>query len=221
MGMERLVASWEQLDLMLNLLARSATGQHLSSYTSIITGPRRAGEPDGPEELHVVILDNGRSNILGGEFHEMLACIRCGACLNVCPVYRQIGGHAYGWVYSGPMGAVLTPLLAAREAEAAEVANASTLCGACMDACPVGIPLQDLLLGLRRRKVADGGASRSERAAWKAWSAAWSRPAGYRASTRSMAVGGQVGRRLPLWPGRETPVPARRTFRQRWEAGEV
>ena len=219
MGMERLVASWEQLDLMLNLLARSATGQHLSSYTSVITGPRRAGEVDGPEELHVVILDNGRSDILGGEFHEMLACIRCGACLNVCPVYRQIGGHAYGWVYSGPMGAVLTPLLAAREAEAAELANASTLCGACMDACPVGIPLQDLLLGLRRRKAEAAG--RRERTAWRAWAAAWSRPATYRASTRAMGLGGVLGRRLPLWPGRTTPVPARRTFRQRWEAGEV
>jgi L-lactate dehydrogenase complex protein LldF len=231
MGMERLVPDWEQLDLVLNLLARSATGQHLSSYTSVITGPRRAGEPDGPEELHVVILDNGRSDILGGEFHEMLACIRCGACLNVCPVYRQIGGHAYGWVYSGPMGAVLTPLLAARHPEAGELAWASTLCGACMDACPVGIPLQDLLLGLRRRRAASpAGASTpgararrsGERAAWKAWAAAWRRPATYRASTRAIAAAGARGAgRLPLWPGRDTPVPARRTFRQRWEAGEV
>ena len=149
MGMERLVADWEQLDLFVNLLARSGTGQHLSSYTSVITGPRRDGEADGPDELHVVILDNGRSDILGTEFQEILSCIRCGACLNVCPVYRQIGGHAYGWVYSGPVGAVLTPLLAGAHHEAAELANASTLCGACMDACPVSIPLQDLLLALR------------------------------------------------------------------------
>ncbi len=102
MGMERLLADWQQLDLFVNLLARSASGQHLSSYTSIITGPRREGEADGPDELHVVILDNGRSEILGTELQEILSCIRCGACLNVCPVYRQIGGHAYGWVYSGP-----------------------------------------------------------------------------------------------------------------------
>ena len=104
LGMERLVADWAQLDLMVNLLARSASGQPLSSYTSITTGPRRSGEADGPDELHVVILDNGRSDLLAGEFHEMLGCIRCGACLNVCPVFRQTGGHAYGWVYSGPDG---------------------------------------------------------------------------------------------------------------------
>src|SRR5439155_864063 len=134
--------------------ARAGTGQHLSTYTNIITGPRRENEADGPDELHVVILDNGRSDVVGTELHEILNCIRCGACLNVCPVYRQVGGHAYGWVYSGPVGAVLTPLLAADHAEAAEVANASTLCGACMDACPVQIPLQDLLLSLRRRRAA-------------------------------------------------------------------
>ena len=116
LGMERLAADWDQADLLLALLARSATGQRLSSYTNVVTGPRGGDELDGPDELHVVILDNGRSDLLGGEFHEMLDCIRCGACLNVCPVYRQTGGHAYGWVYPGPMGAVLTPLLAARPA---------------------------------------------------------------------------------------------------------
>ena len=94
---------------MINLLARSGTGQHLSTYTNIVTGPRRAGDGDGPDELHVVILDNGRSDVLGTELREILNCIRCGACLNVCPVYRQVGGHAYGWVYTGPVGAVLTP----------------------------------------------------------------------------------------------------------------
>ena len=123
MGMERIVADWEQLDLLINLLARSGTGQHLSSYTNIITGPRREGEADGPDELHVVILDNGRCDMLGTELHEILSCIRCGACLNVCPVYRQVGGHAYGWVYSGPVGAVLTPLLATPHEEAAELAE--------------------------------------------------------------------------------------------------
>ncbi len=154
LGMERLVADWAQLDLMVNLLARSASGQPLSSYTSITTGPRRTGEADGPDELHVVILDNGRSDLLAGEYHEMLGCIRCGACLNVCPVFRQTGGHAYGWVYSGPMGAVLSPLLTHG---ADDLSGASTLCGACMDACPVQIPLQDLLLALRRDRAARRG----------------------------------------------------------------
>ena len=140
MGMERVVDTWDQLDLMINLLARSGTGQHISTYTNIVTGPRREGEADGPDELHVVILDNRRSEVLGTELQEILSCIRCGACLNVCPVYRQVGGHAYGWVYSGPVGAVLTPLLASNHPEAAELPNASTLCGACMDACPVEHP---------------------------------------------------------------------------------
>ena len=226
MGMERLVADWEQLDLLVNLLARSGTGQHLSSYTSVITGPRRTGEADGPDEMHVVILDNGRSDILGTEFQEILSCIRCGACLNVCPVYRQIGGHAYGWVYSGPVGAVLTPLLAGAHHEAAELANASTLCGACMDVCPVSIPLQDLLLALRRRRAA--GATRSERAAWKAWAAAWSQPALYRASVKAMSAGRGLTRfaahapGLARWAaGRDAPPPAARTFHERWRDGTV
>jgi L-lactate dehydrogenase complex protein LldF len=226
MGMERLVADWDQLDLMINLLARSGTGQHLSTYTNIITGPRRPDDADGPDELHIVILDNGRSDILGTEFHEALACIRCGACLNVCPVYRQVGGHAYGWVYSGPIGAVLTPLLAGEHEEAAELGNASTLCGACMDACPVSIPLQDLLLGLRRKKAED--ATAAERAAWKAWSAAWSRPLTYRATMKAASRGRAAGRYanalpgLKLWAqGRTPPQPAARTFMDRWKAGEV
>jgi L-lactate dehydrogenase complex protein LldF len=226
MGMERIVADWEQLDLVLNLLARSGTGQHLSTYTNIVTGPRGPGEADGPDQFHVVILDNGRGDILGGEFHEVLNCIRCGACLNVCPVYRQVGGHAYGWVYSGPIGAVLTPLLAGDHPEAAELANASTLCGACMDVCPVSIPLQDLLLGLRRRKAAD--AATSEKAGWKAWAGAWSRPLTYRTSIKAIALGRPLSRFAHLAPGlrnwtdgREPPQPAARSFMARWKDGEV
>lgn len=226
MGMERLVADWDELDLLINLLARSGTGQHLSTYTNIITGPRRAGEADGPDEFHVVILDNGRSEVLGSEFHEILSCIRCGACLNVCPVYRQVGGHAYGWVYSGPVGAVLTPLLAGQHPEAAELPNASTLCGACMDACPVSIPLQDLLLGLRRRKAAS--ASMAERAAWRAWSSAWRRPHTYRASIKAIARGRRLGRLAGQLPGIERwtagrfmPEPAPKSFMERWTAGDV
>jgi L-lactate dehydrogenase complex protein LldF len=224
LGMERLTADWAQADLLLALLARSATGQRLSSYTSVVTGPRGDGEVDGPDELHVVILDNGRSDLLAGEYHEMLGCIRCGACLNVCPVYRQTGGHAYGWVYPGPMGAVLTPLLAADQPEAAEVAGASTLCGACMDACPVQIPLQDLLLSLRRARAADAGAS--ERATWRAWSAAWSDPFRYRATTRAATWGrwaAELAGRLPVgreWAaGRTVPRPADERFRDRWSRG--
>lgn len=221
MGMERVVRTWDELDLFLTLLTRSATGQALTSYTNIISGPRRPGEADGPDELHLVILDNGRSDLLATEFHEMLACIRCGACLNVCPVYRQTGGHAYGWVYSGPMGAVLTPLLAGDQPEAAEVANASTLCGACMQACPVEIPLQDMLLALRRRRSTD--AARSERAAWRAWSEAWSHRSGYEATTkvatwgRGFAAHADKVPGIARWAGgRRAPVPAAERFRDGW-----
>ena len=226
MGMERVVATWDQLDLLLNLLVASATGQVLSSYTSILRSPRQPGEADGPDEFHLVILDNGRSEILGSELHEILACIRCGACLNVCPVYRQVGGHAYGGVYSGPVGAVLTPLLQRGHDHAAEVANASSLCAACMDACPVGIPLQDLLLTLRRRNQPSAPAL--TRAAWKAWAATWSSPARYRASIKAGTWGRPLSGLGAIMPGgrrwakgRTVPKPAKRSFHDRWEAGEV
>lgn len=221
MGMERVVESWDQADLILNLLARSATGQDLSSYTNIITGPKGENESDGAEEFHLVILDNGRSELLGSKYAEMLNCIRCGACLNVCPIYRQVGGHAYGWVYPGPMGAVLTPLLQAEEPNSAELANASTLCGACMDACPVEIPLQDLLLHLRQDKAKD--ASRAEKLAWQAWSTAWSHRRTYEASLGVSRIGTKLlsdGTRTPglkRWSQGKTMLkPAKQTFRQRW-----
>ena len=127
---------------LLRVLARSATGQDMSVYTTLSTGPRRAGDPDGPEEYHVILLDNGRSAMLGGEFEDMLRCIRCGACMNHCPVYHAIGGHAYGWVYPGPMGAVLTPSLIG-VAEGGQLPNASTFCGRCEEVCPVRIPLPE------------------------------------------------------------------------------
>ncbi len=226
MGMERVVDNWDQADLILNLLARSASGQDLSSYTNIITGPGGATESDGAEEFHLVIMDNGRSDMLGSKYEEMLNCIRCGACLNVCPVYRQVGGHAYGWVYSGPMGAVLTPLLQSEEPHAAELASASTLCGACMQACPVEIPLQDLLLSLRQDKAA--ASSRTEKLAWQAWSLAWSNRRTYEATMRATSVGSKVtgdGTRLPglkRWAqGRAVLQPAKRSFRQRWANNDV
>lgn len=200
MGMERLVESWDQLDLMLSLLARSATGQALTVYTNILTGPRREGELDGPEELHVVVLDNGRMDVLASEFREALNCIRCGACLNVCPVYRHVGGHAYGSVYSGPIGAVLTPLLQPANAEARELSEASSLCGACWEACPVGIPLHDMLLGLRRRD-APAASGFFKRAGFRAWSFAWSTRPGFVLSATVARMLMPLGRRLRTGPG--------------------
>jgi L-lactate dehydrogenase complex protein LldF len=179
LGMERLVADFTDLTTCLRLLARTATGQQLTTYTTLITGPRSADEDDGPDELHVIVLDNGRSALRGTPYEEMLNCIRCGACLNVCPVYRKAGGAAYGPVYSGPMGAVLVPLLA----RAPDLPHASSLCGACTEACPVKIPLHDLLLELRRDLVDDHVAGRFERFAFAAWSYAWAHPLGYRLTT--------------------------------------
>ncbi len=150
MGMERLVPTLADLGLMLQLLGRSATGQKLTVYSSILTGPRQPGEEDGPEEFHLVILDNGRSRVLASDLAEILYCIRCGACLNSCPVYQQIGGHAYGSVYPGPIGSVLTPALEGVETWG-ELAHASSLCGACQEVCPVRIDIPRLLLKLRDR----------------------------------------------------------------------
>jgi L-lactate dehydrogenase complex protein LldF len=213
MGMERLVPSTADLAVLLRLLARSATGQKLSVYTTLITGPRRAGERDGPEELHVVVLDNGRTNLLRGRYREMLACIRCGACLNVCPVYRKAGGGAYGPVYSGPMAAVLVPLLVGLE-RAPSLPHASSLCGACTDACPVKIPLHELLLELRRDLVEGRIAPRLERLAFALWSLAWSSPLGYRLTTRLARAGGPLARLTGpgrAWAaGRTLPRLARR-----------
>ena len=203
MGMERIVETWDELDVVLSVLARSATGQALSVYTNILTGPRQADEHDGPDELHVVILDNGRSAIRGTEFESSLNCIRCGACLNVCPVYRNVGGHAYGAVYSGPIGAVLTPLLHPDDPAARELSQASSLCGACWEACPVRIPLHDLLLQLRARDApGDGGGTR--RLGFGLWSRLWSTRAGFVVSKKLARFALPLGRnrkRAPGWPG--------------------
>jgi L-lactate dehydrogenase complex protein LldF len=213
LGMERLVPTLAELAPLLRLLASSATGERLTTYTTLITGPRRQDEADGPEELHVVVIDNGRSALRGTPYEEMLNCIRCGACLNVCPVYRKTGGTAYSNVYSGPMGAVLVPLLSGLEREAA-LPHASSLCGACTEACPVGIPLHELLLELRRDLVDRGIGSRLERLAFTAWSWAWSSILGYRVTTtlarlaRPFAALAGPGR---TWSrGRELPRLSRR-----------
>jgi L-lactate dehydrogenase complex protein LldF len=218
MGMERLVPSLAELAVLLQLLGRSGTGQALTVYTTLLTGPRRAGESDGPEESHVVVLDNGRSRLRGGRYESMLACIRCGACLNVCPVYRKAGGTSYSDVYSGPMGAVLLPLLHGLEGTKA-LPHASSLCGACTAACPVKIPLHELLIELRKDLVGSGVASPFERLGFALWSLAWSRPRLYRISTRLAKLGQPFGRLFGpgrTWSaGRQLPKLARRRYRDR------
>ncbi len=215
-GIERLVPTLGELAPLLTLLGRSGTGQRLTSYTHLVTGPRREGEEDGPEELHVVFLENGRRNLMGTKYEEMLACIRCGACLNVCPVYRKTAGEAYGPVYSGPMGAVLVPLLVTLP-KAPALPHASSLCGACTEACPVKIPLHKLLLELRSDLSEQKIASRRERAAYTLWSLAWSRPWGYRFSTWAARLGQRFAASFgpgKIWSaGRTLPPLARRRFR--------
>jgi len=149
MGMEKVVPSLEDLGVFIRLLPRSATGQTITSYVTFVTGPRRSDDEDGPEEFHLVILDNGRSRILKDpELREALNCIRCGACLNACPVYRKVGGHAYGWVYSGPIGAIVSPMLSGLS-QGKDLPFASTLCGACREVCPVKINIPRMLVKLR------------------------------------------------------------------------
>jgi L-lactate dehydrogenase complex protein LldF len=150
-SLEKIVPTLEDAATILRVLARSATGQEMSTYTTLSTGPRRDGDPDGPGEYHVVLLDNGRSGMLGTEFQDMLRCIRCGACMNHCPVYKAVGGHAYGWVYPGPMGAVLTPSLIGVE-QGGQLPNASTFCGRCEEVCPMRIPLPKMMRHWRERE---------------------------------------------------------------------
>lgn len=229
MGMERILPSLADLSLMAQLLPRSATGQKLTTYLNLITGPRRGGEADGPARVHVIVVDNGRSRQLGdADFQEILHCIRCGACLNVCPVYRHIGGHAYGSVYSGPIGAVLTPLLDA-DPLAAELAQASTLCGACHEACPVKIPLHDMLVQLRARNVTAGKAKIPEHAAMSLFGFVYSHPRLLawlaRMGRRALRLLGPAPRRWlsPLLGGwtrtRSLPVLADRSFVQERRKG--
>lgn len=227
MGMERIIPSFEDLEVMATLLPRSATGQKLTAYMSAITGPKRRGDGDGPEELHIIIIDNGRSRQLGDpDFQELLNCIRCGACLNVCPVYRHIGGHSYGSVYSGPIGAVLTPALQEDPAQWQDIADASSLCGACWEACPVKIPLHDMLVYLRSRKVESGVTPPAEKAAFRGFSYVMSDPrrlsrllkAG-RIGQKLVARGGYIRIKGPLkgWTNyRDLPELPPQSFRDRW-----
>ena len=214
-GIEKVVPGWEDLAVLMRLLPLSATGQKLSSYVSVLLGPRRQGEPDGAEEFHLVLVDNGRSRILADrECRESLRCIRCGACLNRCPVYLKAGGHAWGWVYSGPIGSVLTPQLIEDRRSASSLPYATTLCGACTEACPVKIDIPRILTVLRRRYAEDpawGPAPWSERGLF--------RLAGTVLSHRSIYEGsGRLARRLRPFletrgPASPFPPPARTPFR--------
>lgn len=229
MGIEKLIPRLEDLSTFVQLLARNGTGQKITVYTNLVTGPRGAGELDGAEEYHLILLDNGRSKLLGTEFEEALYCIRCGSCLNVCPVYRQTGGHAYGSTYSGPIGAVITPLLKGDE-EARDLPYASSLCAACSEACPVGIPLHDLLLKLRNRQVNEGLADRAESLMFKGFEQAMGSPLAYRAGAKAGRVVQKPvvrdGSVRPL-PGplsgwtdfRELPPLAEKSFRELWKEG--
>lgn len=168
-GIEKLVPGFEHLAVLLKLLSRSSTGQVLTCYTQIITGPKRAHEHDGPEQLHLILLDNGRTEVLRPETRAILRCIRCGACLNVCPVYRKIGGHAYGSVYSGPIGAILTPLIRGL-ANYPDLPHASSLCGACSEVCPVKIDIPRFLIQLRHEMVQRKFTTLADRLLYRVWS---------------------------------------------------
>jgi L-lactate dehydrogenase complex protein LldF len=226
MGVERLVPSFPDLEAILKVLPRNGVGLRSTAYVTAITGPRRPGEADGPEELHVVIVDNGRSRILGGKYHEILSCIRCGACLDICPVFRKIGGHAYGSVYSGPIGAVLSPLLGGLECHP-ELPFASSLCGACTEVCSARIPLASLLRELREDYVAEVEAAPSWRLGFQGFDAAARRPRLWAAAETltlplvRLASEARPLRRAPgtlgAWTrGRDLPRPGRASFRALW-----
>ncbi|WP_415907382.1 LutB/LldF family L-lactate oxidation iron-sulfur protein [Oleiharenicola sp. Vm1] len=219
-GIEKLVPRDRDLGVLLNLLARSATAQQLTVYTEFIAGPKSATQPDGPEEMHVIFVDNGRTDVLASECREILRCIRCGACLNVCPVYRQASGHAYRSVYPGPVGAVLSPLLAGKKfPELADLPKASSLCGACNEVCPVNIPIPDLLLRLREKGKREGASLAAVGTPpMGAWALLASQPTAWKAALFG-------GKALNYLPTKLIPVPALRAWEEKralpeWRGGE-
>ncbi|MFQ5957807.1 MAG: LutB/LldF family L-lactate oxidation iron-sulfur protein [Alphaproteobacteria bacterium] len=227
-SLEKVVPTLEDATTILRVLARSATGQEFATYTTFSTGPRREGDADGPAAFHVVLLDNGRSGLLGGAFRDVLRCIRCGACLNHCPVYGVIGGHAYGWVYPGPMGAVLTPSLVGIE-RAGHLPNASTFCGKCEEVCPMRIPLPKMMRHWREREFAQRLSPPRYRTGLALWAWFAERPALYRLATRiavaALAALAGRKRRFAALPGaggwtagRDLPAPVGRTFQDLWAA---
>ena len=226
MGIEKLVPTMADLDRFLKLLARSATGQKLTAYTTLVRGPRRSGDDSGPDQMHVVLLDNGRSKILAGETAEILGCIRCGACLNACPVYRSVGGHAYGDVYPGPVGSIVTPGIRGL-APFAELPSASSLCGACREVCPVRLDIPRMLLALRHEAVEHTRQPAALRMGLTLFARVASRPRLYRAATavvrrvlRSRARDGWIRRAPGMASGwtrfRDLKAPAAETFETAW-----
>ena len=233
---DRVIPTLEDVTSILRVLARSATGQEFSTYTTFSTGARRlgnpnGGDPDGPLNYHVVLLDNGRSELLVTEMREVLRCIRCGACMNHCPVYNAIGGHAYGWVYPGPIGAVLTPSLIGVKA-AGNLPNASTFCGKCESVCPMKIPLPKLMRHHREVEFDLGGLPRGQTFALRSWAWLAKRPRAYHMAMRlGIAVLGAAGKMrgsfkwLPFASGwtrhRDLPAPQGRTFQQLWAEAQA
>ena len=228
-SLEKVVPTLDDASTILRVLARSATGQEASVYTTFSTGPRRADDPDGPGEYHVVLLDNGRSKMIGTEFQEMLRCIRCGACLNHCPIYNSVGGHAYGWVYPGPMGSVLTPSIIGVE-KAGHLPNASSFCGRCEEVCPMRIPLTKMMRHLREQQFDAGYGPAATRSGIKMWAFFAKRPALYHfLAGLKIRLLGMLGRgkgrfsRLPGASGwtkyRDFPAPqSGGTFQSQWSA---
>ena len=227
-GIEKIVPTLEDFASLMRLLPRSATGQSISNYVSLLTGTKQPGDSDGPEKMVFILVDNGRANLLGSVYQDMLRCIRCGACMNHCPVYFSLGGHAYGWVYPGPMGSVLTPLLTGIE-NALDLPHASTGCNQCATVCPVGIPLPGLMQRLREEQVARGLPSWSARVALRAWAWLAGKPLFYRWVMRRVSrylkrLAGRDGciRQLYLVPGwsagRDLGVPASKTFHELYAA---
>jgi L-lactate dehydrogenase complex protein LldF len=240
MGIEKILPRFADLDVFLKLLPRSGTGQRLSAYQSLITGVKRQANDEGPEEVHIVLLDNGRSKMLAHPVtRQSLACIRCGACLNVCPVYQQIGGHAYGSVYPGPIGAVITPQLVGI-ARSAQLPYASSLCGACREVCPVKIDIPQLLLHLRsvikEESAQHARGSWSERTTFKLWASVMTRTWLYRASAglgrmfqRFIVRQGKITKASSRWASSIPPLGAwtlgrdlrpfeAKSFRERWRS---
>ena len=213
------------LATLLRVLARSATGQDMTAYTTLMTGPKASGDIDGPSEHHIVIVDNGRTEMLKGGLREALRCIRCGACLNHCPIYNAVGGHAYGWVYAGPIGAVISPAFLGIESTR-DLPSASTFCGKCEEVCPVKIPITELLRAWRGKSLAQS-TGRKERLMLGAWSFFARRPRLYHFMMRvGMPLLARLGRArgafhwLPFaksWTqGRDFPAPQGATFQTLW-----